>query len=43
MNENQAYQMVASGTYKIRAIRDGDKAPSLVGLGDRAVKQVVRT
>lgn len=43
MDENQAYQMVASGTYKIRAIRHGDKAPSLVGLGDRAVKQVVRT
>jgi hypothetical protein len=43
LDEEQAYQMVASGTYKIRAIREGDKSPSLVGLGDRAVRQVTRT
>jgi hypothetical protein len=43
LEEEQAFQMVASGTYKIRAIREGDKSPSLVGLGDRAVKQIART
>lgn len=40
--EERAYQMVASGTYKIRAIREGDKAPSLLGVGDIAVRTVVR-
>lgn len=39
-DEAKAYQMVASGTYKIRTVRDGVKSPSLLGLGDRVVASV---
>lgn len=40
--EEEAYQMVASGTYKIRAVREEGQSPSLLGAGDRAVKAVER-
>lgn len=41
-DEAKAYEMVASGTYKIRATRGNGDAPSLLGLGDRVIKAVVR-
>ena len=41
-DEDTAFQMVASGTYKIRAVREQGQAPSLLGLGDRAVKSAER-
>jgi hypothetical protein len=41
-DEQMACDMVASGTYKIRAIRKGERAPSLLGLGDRAVSGIVK-
>lgn len=41
-DEDRAFAMVASGTYKIRAVRGRTDAPSLLGVGDRAVKSIVR-
>ena len=35
-------QMISSGTYKIRAVRDEGQAPSLLGVGDRVVKSAER-
>lgn len=42
-DEARAYEMVRSGTFKIRATRDPKAAAGLLGLGDRAVKGIVRT
>jgi hypothetical protein len=41
-DEEQAFRMVASGTYKIRAVRAEGQPPSLLGLGDRVVKSAER-
>ena len=41
-DEAKAYEMVSSGTYKIRAVRDGDRSPSLLGLGNKAVRGVIK-
>lgn len=41
-DEAKAHAMVASGTYKIRAVRDDDSSPSLLALGDRAVRDVIK-
>lgn len=38
----KAYEMLASGTYKIRATRGAGDAPSLLGLGGNVVRAVVR-
>lgn len=41
-DEAKAYEMVASGTYKIRATIGAGVAPSLLGLGDRTVRRLVK-
>ena len=41
-DEAKAYAMVASGTYKIRAVKQRGDSPSLLGLGDRVVRAIVR-
>lgn len=41
-DEEKAYQMVASGTYKIRAVRGTGDPANLLGVGDRAISKVVR-
>ena len=40
-DEATAYQMAASGKYQIRAQREGDRGPTFVRLGGRAVKDIV--
>jgi len=40
--EEDAYEMVQSGTYKIRAVRSINDPASLLGTGDRAIARVVR-
>ena len=41
-DEDEAFQMISSGTYKIRAVREEGQAPSLLGVGDRVVKSAER-
>lgn len=41
-DEAKAYEMVASGTYKIRATVGAGVSPSLLGLGDRTVRRIVK-
>lgn len=41
-DEDEAFQMVASGTYRIRAVRAEGQPPSLLGMGDRAVRSAER-
>lgn len=41
-DEDTAFQMVSSGTYRIRAVREEGQAPSLIGVGDRVAKSAER-
>lgn len=41
-DESEAYEMVRSGTYRIRAVRSAGDPPSLLGLGDRVVNAIER-